>query len=217
MRNDYTHITLVLDRSGSMASIRDAAEEAFNGYIDSQRQLPGTCTVTVRLFDDNHDVLVRNKPIAECPRIILQPRGSTALLDAIGRGIDETGATLAATPESERPGTVVFVIQTDGMENASHEFTAQKINEMITHQRDVYSWEFVFLGANQDAIATATKLGIGAQASATYSASAGGARAAVDSLNRGTAAVRMAKYRGAPKARFEFSNEDREEMQNDTK
>jgi hypothetical protein len=216
MRNDYTHITLVLDRSGSMSSIKDAAEEAFNGYIDAQRQLPGVCTVTVRQFDDQHDVVVDHKPIAECPRITLQPRGSTALLDAVGRGIHATGATLAAIPESERPATVVFVIQTDGLENASVEFTVPMINQMITHQRDVYRWEFVFLGANQDAIATAAKLGIGAQSAATYAANAGGASAAVNSLNRGTATVRMKRMAGNILAKFEFNEQDRKEMQNET-
>ena len=216
MRNDYTHITLVLDRSGSMAAIRDAAEEAFNGYIDSQRRLPGRCTVTVRQFDDQHDVVVNNKPIAECPRITLEPRGSTALLDAIGRGIHETGVVLARMPEAERPATVIFVIQTDGLENASHEFNVQKINEMISHQRDVYSWDFVFLGANQDAIATAAKLGIGAGAAATFAATGTGVAMALRALDRGTVAVRMKKMAGDLKARYEFDEEGREEMHNES-
>ena len=100
------------------------------------------------------------KPIAEVPPLALEPRGATALLDAIGKTIHETGRRLAALPEAERPERVLFVVISDGQENASTEFSSERILAMTTHQASAYKWEFVYLGANQDAIAEAAKMGI---------------------------------------------------------
>ncbi|MBL8814376.1 MAG: hypothetical protein JNM43_29680 [Planctomycetaceae bacterium] len=100
---------------------------------------------------------------------MLKPRGSTALLDAVGRAIIETGARLRAMEESQRHGLVVFVIVTDGQENASREFSRDKIREMIDHQQSVYSWKFTFLAANQDAFAEGGQLGIDSSGIANYS------------------------------------------------
>lgn len=98
------------------------------------------------------------------------PRGMTALLDAIGRTINTTGERLAAMAEEQRPGKVIFVILTDGQENTSREMTLEQINQMITRQTEVYNWDFVFIGANQDAIQTGSQLGIGAGNSLSYNA-----------------------------------------------
>lgn len=107
-------------------------------------------------------------PIKDVPKYTLVPRGMTALLDAVGRAINEAGCRLAAIPEDQRPGLVVFVIVTDGQENSSHEFTRAQIKEMIERQQSVYSWQFTFLGANQDAFAEAGSLGISPAAAANY-------------------------------------------------
>jgi hypothetical protein len=120
-----------------------------------------------------------------------QPRGSTALLDAIGRTIDEIGARLANAPEAERPGQVLIAILTDGEENASHQFTWKDISDRIRHQTDVYQWRFLFLGANQDAIATAARMSIGAEDSANFSMDEDSYSSGKSALNRKMKALRL--------------------------
>ncbi|MDF1789861.1 MAG: hypothetical protein P1U82_28640, partial [Verrucomicrobiales bacterium] len=118
------------------------------------------------------------------------PRGSTALLDAIGRTIIELGKKLAATPEEQRPGQVIVAIFTDGFENASREFDVHKINDLITQQRNDYNWQFLFLAANEDAIATAAQLGIDRRSSSAVPYSRAGIRSTSSSLSRKMRAMR---------------------------
>ena len=114
-------------------------------------------------------------------------------MDAVGQAIDETGTGLATLPEKERPAKVLFVTLTDGMENASHQFTRPQIFAKITHQRDVYGWDFVFLAANQDAIATGATMGFTAESSATYAATGKGQRNAMQAVSLATAKYRAAE------------------------
>lgn len=163
MNTQLTEIAFILDRSGSMQSQLDHAIKGFNDFRHAQCDVPGQARFTLVLFDDQYDVTCASVPIrevADLDRQTFEPRGSTALLDAIGRTIDELGARLAAMPEAERPGQVIVAILTDGEENASQQFTLADISSRIAHQRDVYGWQFFFLGADQDAIATAAKLNI---------------------------------------------------------
>jgi hypothetical protein len=139
-----------------------------------------------------------------------QPRGMTALYDAIGRTINSVGQRLAGLNEAERPDKVVFVILTDGMENASVEFSAAKIGEMIKHQRETYSWEFIFIGANQDAVLSAQAIGISANAALTYAANAEGTEHAFGSVARNVAKYRMSSVPAA----LHFSEEDRRKQEN---
>lgn len=169
MDQNYTDITLVVDRSGSMHAIRGDAEGGINAFIKDQRVKPGRCTLTLVEFDDQYTVVHDGVPIGEAGEYSLQPRGATALLDAIGRAVDTTGARLAAMPEDQRPGLVVVVIVTDGHENASKERTKDAIAALIKQQQEQYSWRFQYLGANQDAIAVGGGLGVKAAAAATYS------------------------------------------------
>ena len=158
MNPNHTEIAFILDRSGSMASMVEPAIAGFNSLLSEQQTLPGSARFSLVLFDDHYEVPVASMPIAEVQPLntnTYQPRGSTALLDAIGRTIDELGARLANAPEAERPGQVLVAILTDGEENASRQFTWKDISDRIRHQTDVYQWRFLFLGANQDAIATA--------------------------------------------------------------
>lgn len=171
MKKGYTHISIVLDRSGSMASCKQPTIEGFNAFIQKQQETPGKATVTLVQFDDQYQVDYGFLPILNVPVLDssnYQPRGGTALLDALGRSIKETGEQLAALDESDRPERVIFVVQTDGAENASRAFDYTKISDMIKHQQDVYKWDFVFLGANQDAIASAKQMGMNAKSSMTY-------------------------------------------------
>jgi hypothetical protein len=172
MKENLTRIAIILDRSGSMQTVREATVSGFNEFIRQQKALPGEASVLLVQFDDQYEV-VFDKPLAEVPELTQDgfvPRGWTALLDAQGRTIVKLGADLAAMPEADRPSKVVVMTLTDGMENASKEYDLQQIGEMIRHQRDVYNWEFVFLGANQDAIATAASMNIPVGAALTYAA-----------------------------------------------
>lgn len=158
-----TLIVVVLDRSGSMHSVRDATIEGLNAFITSQYKAPGEAEMTLVQFDDRYEVNYEFRPISTVEHLDREtyvPRGMTALLDAVGRTVDTVGKKLADMPESERPGKVIFVIQTDGEENRSVKYSRELVFDMITRQREVYSWEFLFLGANQDAIATATSMGM---------------------------------------------------------
>lgn len=168
MKADLTDITVVLDRSGSMATCRHDAEGGLNHFIDEQKKLPGEAAFTLVQFDTDYEFVHRAVAIKSVGRCELHPRGGTALLDAVGRAITETGERLKAMSETDRPGLVVFVIITDGEENSSKEFKLAQIKEMITRQRDTYKWQFTFLGANQDAFAEAGAMGIPMAAAANY-------------------------------------------------
>ncbi len=168
MRQDLTDITVVLDRSGSMHACQSDSEGGLNRFIADQKKLPGAAVFTLVQFDTEYEFVHRAVPIRDVPHCPLVPRGNTALLDAVGRAIVETGERLAKTPEKDRPGLVAFVILTDGQENSSREFSLARVREMISHQQDVYKWQFTYLGANQDAFAEAGSLGIaGAAANIT--------------------------------------------------
>lgn len=160
MRPDLTDITLVVDRSGSMDMVRSDAEGGVNSFIAQQAEEPGEALITLVQFDSEYEFVCKGVPAAEVPMYRLEPRGMTALLDAVGRAIQETGERLAKMNEADRPGLVIFVIVTDGIENSSHEFTNAQIKEMIEHQQERYDWQFTFLGANQDAFGEAAEMGM---------------------------------------------------------
>jgi hypothetical protein len=141
-----------------------------NEFIRQQKEQPGQAVFTLVQFDTEYEFVHRAVPIGNVPKCELLPRGCTALLDAVGRAIVETGERLKGIAEQDRPGLVVFLIVTDGQENSSKEYRLPMIKEMIEHQQSVYQWQFTFLGANQDAFAEAGAMGIAAQAAANYSA-----------------------------------------------
>lgn len=169
MRRDRTDITLIVDRSGSMEQMRMDAEGGVNAFVRRQASEPGEALVTLVQFDTEYEFLHKGVPAASVGQFTLAPRGGTALLDAVGRAIDETGARLAALPEAERPGLVVFVIVTDGQENSSREYTRDAVREKIRHQQEVYRWQFTFLGATPEAFAEAGSLGVAAGGAAAFS------------------------------------------------
>lgn len=188
-RQNYTDITVVLDRSGSMACIREATIEGLNGFIDSQRAVPGDGCWSLVQFDDQYEVVYSRRSQVDVPRLTMEtfvPRGSTALVDAVCRTIDETGKRLEATTEGDRPFKVLIVVMTDGHENSSKVFGRHQLNERISHQRDKYGWQFVFLGANQDSVVEATKYGIAAGNAMTYQANAAGVIKTFGAVNIGT-------------------------------
>lgn len=172
MNNNLTEIIFLLDRSGSMAGLESDTVGGFNAFVKRQCELEGDTILTTVLFDDEYEVLwsgidAREVLLTEDEYFV---RGTTALLDAIGKTILDVGYRLSKTPEKRRPGKIIFVITTDGMENASREFTYDKIKELISHQQEKYSWEFIFMGANIDTAKEADSLGIQLENSYSFQA-----------------------------------------------
>lgn len=204
-----TDITIILDRSGSMESVKQDTIGGFNSFLSEQQEVAGEASLSLVQFDDQYEVVYEDRDINSADRLTertFQPRGSTALFDAIGRTVNAVGSRLAALPEAERPDKVLLVIMTDGFENASREFTAAKISEMIGHQRSVYKWEFMFIGANQDAVLSAREIGIPAAASLTYAANEEGTQIAYSMIASKVRNYRVSNDAGA----LNFNEEDRE-------
>jgi len=168
-RSDLTHLYFLLDRSGSMQSIKSDIEGGFAAFVDEQRTAPGECLASLSQFDDVYEVVYADRPVADVPPLDLRPRNMTALHDAMGRMVTDAGAKLAALPEDQRPGTVVVAIMTDGLENASTEWRAPGIKSLVELQTRVYGWQFLYMGADQDAVEVGSGLGIAADSSVTYS------------------------------------------------
>lgn len=187
MNKNYAEIAFVLDRSDSMQSCGEAAIACFNSFLQGQQELEGLAKLTLVLFDDEYLVPIDGLPVAEILPLTNEnyvPRGSTALLDAIGHTIDDLGARLAAMPEENRPGRVVVAILTDGEENSSQTYTWRQIAGVIKEQTEQYRWTFLFLGANQDAIATAAQMNIAAANAASCVADAAGLHATARTITR---------------------------------
>ncbi|WP_167043494.1 vWA domain-containing protein [Salinibacterium sp. ZJ454] len=166
---NYTALLLVVDRSGSMHSIRDEMVGALTTLVTEQAAAPGLLTVDLVQFDNKIEQVFSLADPATVT-IELEPRGGTALFDAIGIAITEFGRTLAAMPEHARPSTVQVVIVTDGDENSSQEYSLELVRKLVTAQSNKYGWDFVFLGANQDAVMTGRALGIDADSALTFEA-----------------------------------------------
>lgn len=163
MKESLTELVFILDRSGSMSGLEKDTIGGFNSMLDKQKNEEGNAFVSTVLFDNSYELLHDRcdvNGISPITRKEYFVRGTTALLDAMGKTINNIGKALSDTKEDERPNKVLFVIITDGMENSSTEFTYEKVKNMIEHQKTKYSWEFIFLGANIDAIKTAASFGI---------------------------------------------------------
>jgi hypothetical protein len=194
MNPHLTEIAYILDRSGSMQPMQEPAVAAFNDFIKSQLDVPGDARLALIQFDDAYEVHVSAKPIQDVPQLTAAtytPRGSTALLDAIGRTIKETDRRINALPEGDKPGKVILAIFTDGEENASQEYTIKHISDLIRLYRDQKGWEFLFLAANQDAIASGGAMCMEASLSANVSFSMKGIRSTGGAMARKVRAMRM--------------------------
>lgn len=172
--SDLTLIAVLLDRSGSMQSIKADTEGGLAAYFEEQRKLPKQTQVTFAHFDTEYESVYSNVPIGQVPPPVLQPRGGTALYDAVGKLVTDVGSELSARPEAERPGTVIVVVLTDGHENSSREWTHDAVRSLITQQQEVYNWDFLFLGANMDAVEIGSRMGFAPNQSITYAAAPSG-------------------------------------------
>jgi uncharacterized protein YegL len=186
-KQGLVEIVNIIDRSGSMASIRDDAIGGFNSFLDDQKKVPGEAKVTLVLFDHEYLLVHDGVDINDVPNLDEEsyvPRGWTALYDAIGRAINTVGERLANTPEDERPEKVIVSILTDGEENHSREFSVDQIEDMITHQQDNYKWEFIYLATNQDAFAVGNSIGIASANTMSFDATGVGISNAYRSLSK---------------------------------
>lgn len=231
MKKGYTHIAVVLDSSGSMASILDDTIGGFNTLLNAQKEAEGEATFTLvefaqRSFTNqkgwgqldfgktdgvNINVKLDFMPIKAVPELTKKnyvPSGGTPLLDTIAETIVRTGKALAAMPESLRPEKVLFVIITDGEENESRVYNHQRVMEMIKHQTIVYKWEFMYLGANQDAIQVGATFGVSASRSMSY-----GTSGVEISATYNTIAQKTKSFRGlsgaAAAASLNFTDDER--------
>jgi uncharacterized protein YegL len=186
-------ITVILDRSGSMGVRRFDAMNGFNTLVEDQKKIPGECVFSLVQFDNEYEVNYTARQIQQVTPLTSEtyaPRGSTALIDAMGRTINAIGTRLSALAPDARPEKVIVVIITDGEENASHEFTLAQVNEMIKTQRDVCKWEVTFVGTNQDAIKTAVGFGIPATHALNYADTQRGTRAAYVAMSAALGRIR---------------------------
>lgn len=188
MKANLTDVTVVLDRSGSMVTIQDDTIGGYNSFIETLKREPGQCVVSLYQFDNDLQADYIARRVNRVPPLnhsTFMPRASTALLRSVCEVIDATGARLRAVPEGERPTNVIFAIVTDGMENASGPLYSYKLMaDKIEHQRTHYAWRFMFLGANQDAIATAARMGIDRGSALTYAANSAGTASAFYSAGK---------------------------------
>lgn len=194
MKKVTTEIICVIDKSGSMATVVNDAIGGFNAFLKAQKELPEEAVMTLVLFDTEyilkHDgVRIKDVPTLDGKTYV--PAGSTALLDAVGRTIDDVGARLANTPECERPEKMIMAILTDGEENSSKIYSRAQICDRIKHQTDIYKWEFVFLGANQDAFKSATSIGIEAANTMPFVGTGAGLMTAFGSINNAISSFRL--------------------------
>ncbi len=188
---DYTHYTILVDRTGSMEGIAAETQAGIAAYLKEQAALDGKATYSLYEFDSwfdeddpagisSHDMRLKLNciadfaPISQAPGYVLMPRGRTPLYDAQGMTITKVGAKLAALPENQRPGRNVFVTATDGQNNDSREWDADRTNALVTRQREVYGWQFTYIGANQDAFAQGSAMGMTTNSTMNYRATHAG-------------------------------------------
>jgi len=199
MREDLTAILMILDRSGSMTPLTDDTVGGFNNFIEQQKTEPGEAVVTLVLFNQEYEPVYQARPIRQVEPLTRRQYnagGNTALLDAIGRGVHDLGRTLAAIDDKDRPGKVIVVIMTDGEENASREYSRERIRKIVEEQTNKYSWSFLFLGANIDAFAEARKLGVAAANAANWVADAQGVQHSLGLISASVALFRSGKGGG---------------------
>lgn len=173
MKKGLIELVFILDRSGSMSGLEDDTIGGYNALLEKQKKEDGEAVVTTVLFDDKYELLhdrINLNGVALITDREYFVRGCTALLDAVGKTISKIGNVQKNTTDSERAEKVLFVITTDGMENASCEYSYEKIKTMIERQKTRYGWEFIFLGANIDAVQTAARFGIDEDRAANYHA-----------------------------------------------
>ncbi len=195
MNEKLTEIVFIIDRSGSMGGLESDTIGGFNSMLRKQKKEEGEALVSTVLFDDTCEVLHDRVKLVDVPEITEDDyyvRGCTALLDAVGGAIHHIGNIHKYAREEDRPGKTLMIITTDGLENASRKYTYDKVKKMIERQKEKYNWEFIFLGANIDAIEVAGRMGISRDRAANYECDSKGTQLNYKVLERVVAKVRGA-------------------------
>ena len=193
MKKGLTEMVFILDRSGSMSGLESDVIGGFNAMIEKQKKVEGEALVSTVLFSTGREVIhdrVDVKKVAPMTDKDYQVGGSTALVDAVGKAIHHIGNVHKYAREEDRPERTLFVIMTDGMENASHIYTASQVKEKIQRQKDKYGWEFLFMGANMDAVETASHFGISHNRAVSYRSDSEGTRLNYEVLNEAVSCMR---------------------------
>lgn len=200
MANNTTELVFILDRSGSMSGLEKDTIGGFNSMLRKQQQSEGQVLVSTVLFDNESTVLYDRVPLTEIREMTEKDYfvgGCTALLDAVGGAIHHIGNVHKYARKEDVPEHTLFVITTDGMENASHRYTADKVRSMITRQKEKYGWEFLYLGANMDAVEAAGNIGIGADRAVRYNCDEVGTNLNYQVLSEAVMTVRHGKTLGS--------------------
>jgi len=195
MKANYTHLILLIDRSGSMETIKNDMEGGLKRFLDEQKAEEGICTITAAQFDTHYEVLYSMRNILEIEKIVIEPRGSTALLDSMYRLIKEAGKELDSLQEDEKPSKVLFVTITDGEENSSREVSNNMLKALIRQQEEMYSWDFVYIGANHNAFEVGDQLGMKSNSTMNYLASNDGIDLMYNNLSNATKRYRKSSDR----------------------
>lgn len=193
MKKNLTELVFILDRSGSMAGLEKDTIGGFNAMLQKQKEEPGEAVVSTVLFDNAAQVIHDRIPLDRVPALTGKEyyvRGCTALLDAVGGAIHHIGNVHKYAREEDRPEKTLFVITTDGMENASRRYTYDKVKAMIAHEQEKYGWEFLFLGANIDAAREAARFGIAPERAANYHADHQGTGVIYEAVSEAVCQVR---------------------------
>ncbi len=193
MKKDSTELVFILDKSGSMSGLEKDTIGGYNSMLEKQKAVEGQCRITTVLFDNDYELLhdrIDLEAVGPISDKEYQVGGSTALLDAIGRTIHKIANVQKNTAEDHRAEKVLFVIITDGEENSSREYSAEKVKKLIEKQKTKYGWEFIFLGANIDAVETAGRFGIGADRAVDYLADSEGTRLNYEAMEKTVASFR---------------------------
>lgn len=205
-----TLIAFLLDRSGSMQSIKSDVIGGFDAFVAEQRSGDGECLVTLAQFDTEYEVVYHALPLGDVPPLALHPRNSTALLDSMGKLITDTAAEIDALSDDDKPGSVIIAIMTDGLENASTEWTRSAIKSLVEQQTNKSGWEFLYMGADQDAVEVGKDLGVKAEHAVTYSR--GKSREAMAAMSGNVRGYRNARQVDAVAAMPAFTDEQRAEL-----
>lgn len=219
MKKGLTELVFILDRSGSMSGLEADTIGGFNSLIQKQKKEEGEAYISTVLFDDRSEVLYDRVPLSRIEPMNDRQyyvRGCTALLDAIGGAIHHIGNVQKYAREEDRPEKTIFIITTDGMENASRRYTYDKVKKMVERQREKYGWEFLFLGANIDAIAVAGRFGVQASRAVNYECDSEGTQLNYEVLSKAVSKVRACAAPSAAKA-FDECEEWAEEIHADYK
>lgn len=205
MKTNYTHIAILLDRSGSMSRIASDMEGGLKTFLNEQKLVPGDLTISLTQFDDKYTPIFVRRDVNNIEDIKIVPRGSTALIDSAVRMIKDVDENLKSLPEEEKPEKVLFLIITDGEENSSTNFKLSDLKELIAKQETEQNWTFVYIGANQDAFLNASSYGISTDFALNYEANTAGVNTMYSSVSEATTSFRTTT------SRFKFTNTDESE------